>query len=219
MSNDIKNSELNSKSIMSGSRQEVLPNGDELNNQFMTLLVAQIQNQDPLNPMDGTEFVGQMAQLSQVQSTENMAKMLKSNTVQMERVQAMATVNLVGQQVMVESDEVDLGTQIQNGRLTLKHGASPLVIHLTDEFGQEHQMSLGNQSAGSVNFTIDPTKQNLKPGHYKLSAVSSSGEELIPLELAGAVNNVRIPQHGGAAQLNIAGLGNVSYNKIKQFGV
>lgn len=49
MSNDIKNSELNSKSIMSGSRQEVLPNGDELNNQFMTLLVAQIQNQDPLN--------------------------------------------------------------------------------------------------------------------------------------------------------------------------
>ncbi|WP_145510083.1 MULTISPECIES: flagellar hook assembly protein FlgD [Yersinia] len=213
-----ESSRLSKNSHSSQIAESELPKGEELNNQFMKLLVAQIQNQDPLNPMDGTEFVSQMAQLSQVQSTENMAKMLQSNTVQMERVQAMATANMVGQQVMVESDEVELGTQIQNGRLTLEHAASPLVIHLVDGLGQEHQISLGQQAAGSVNFTIDPAKHNLKPGNYKLSAVSSSGEEFIPLELAGAVNNVRIPQHGGAAQLNVAGIGNVPYHKIKQFG-
>ncbi|HEN3659070.1 TPA: flagellar hook assembly protein FlgD [Yersinia enterocolitica] len=218
MINNIKNSELNSKSGGGASRQEALPNGDELNNQFMKLLVAQIQNQDPLNPMDGTEFVSQMAQLSQVQSTENMAKILQSNTMQMEKMQAMSTANLVGQQVMVESDEVELGKKIQNGRLTLEHAASPLVIHLVDGLGQEHQISLGQQAAGSVNFTLDPAKHNLKPGNYKLSAVSSSGEEFIPLELAGTVSNVRIPQHGGAAQLNVAGIGNVPYHKVKQFG-
>lgn len=213
-----ESSRLSKNSHSSQIAESELPKGEELNNQFMKLLVAQIQNQDPLNPMDGTEFVSQMAQLSQVQSTENMAKMLQSNTVQMERVQAMATANMVGQQVMVESDEVELGTQIQNGRLTLEHAASPLVIHLVDGLGLEHQISLGQQAAGSVNFTIDPAKHNLKPGNYKLSAVSSSGEEFIPLELAGAVNNVRIPQHGGAAQLNVAGIGNVPYHKIKQFG-
>lgn len=213
-----ESSSLSKSSHRSQIAESELPKGEELNNQFMKLLVAQIQNQDPLNPMDGTEFVSQMAQLSQVQSTENMAKMLQSNTVQMERVQAMATANLVGQQVMVESDEVELGTQIQNGRLTLEHAASPLVIHLVDGLGKEHQISLGQQAAGSVNFTLDPAKHNLKPGNYKLSAVSSSGEEFIPLELAGAVNNVRIPQHGGAAQLNVAGVGNVPYHKIKQFG-
>ncbi|AIN17738.1 hypothetical protein CH54_3197 [Yersinia rochesterensis] len=213
-----ESSRLSKNSHSSQIAESELPKGEELNNQFMKLLVAQIQNQDPLNPMDGTEFVSQMAQLSQVQSTENMAKMLQSNTVQMERVQAMATANMVGQQVMVESDEVELGTQIQNGRLTLEHAASPLVIHLVDGLGQEHQISLGQQAAGSVNFTIDPAKHNLKPGNYKLSAVSSSGEEFIPLELAGAVNNVRIPQHGGAAQVNIAGIGDVPYHKIKQFG-
>ncbi|CNH04077.1 basal-body rod modification protein [Yersinia thracica] len=213
-----ESSSLSKNSHSSQIAESELPKGEELNNQFMKLLVAQIQNQDPLNPMDGTEFVSQMAQLSQVQSTENMAKMLKSNTVQMERVQAMATANLVGQQVMVESAEVELGTQIQHGRLTLEHAASPLVIHLVDGLGQEHQISLGQQAAGSVNFTLDPARHNLKPGNYKLSAVSSSGEEFIPLELAGAVNNVRIPQHGGAAQLNVAGIGNVPYHKIKQFG-
>ncbi|MDN0122246.1 flagellar hook assembly protein FlgD [Yersinia aleksiciae] len=192
--------------------------GEQLNNQFMTLLVAQIQNQDPLNPADGTEFVSQMAQLSQVQSTENMAKMLNRNTVQMERMQAMATANLVGQQVMVESDQVELGTVSQSGRLTLQHAASPLTVYLTDALGKEHQINLGERSAGNVNFTIDPAKENLKPGKYHISAVSSSGEEFIPLELAGAVSSARIPQNGGMAQLNVAGVGDVPYSKIKQFG-
>ncbi|MEQ9721901.1 flagellar hook assembly protein FlgD [Yersinia alsatica] len=192
--------------------------GDQLNNQFMTLLVAQIQNQDPLNPADGTEFVSQMAQLSQVQSTENMAKMLTRNAMQMEKMQAMATANLVGQKVMVESSVVELDKQPQSGRLTLQQAASSVAIYLTDESGLDHRIALGEQSAGNVDFTIDPAQHNLKPGKYQLSVVSSSGEEFIPLELAGAVNSVRIPPQGGAAQLNIAGIGDVSYSKIKQFG-
>ncbi|CNH45156.1 flagellar hook assembly protein FlgD [Yersinia pekkanenii] len=219
MSNDIKNSGLQVKSTSEVAPQGVLLNGEELNNQFLKLLVAQIKNQDPLNPTDGTEFVSQMAQLSQVQSTENMAKMLNSNTVQMERMQAMATANLVGQQVMVESQDVELGTQIQNGRLTLKHAASTVAVYLTDNLGQEHRLDLGAQAAGSVNFIIDPTKQKLNAGNYQLSAVSGSGEALIPLELAGAVNSVRIPQPGGEAQLSIAGMGEVPYSKVKQFGI
>jgi flagellar basal-body rod modification protein FlgD len=193
-------------------------NGEQLNNQFMTLLVAQIQNQDPLNPTDGTEFVSQMAQLSQVQSIENMAKLLSSNTVQMERMQAITTANLVGQQVMVESNNVELGTEKQQGRLTLQHAASNVMIYLTDTLGKEYPINLGEQPAGAVNFTIDPAAEKLKPGQYQISAVSSSGEELIPLELTGVVNSVRIPQHGGMAQLNIAGIGDVPYSQIKQFG-
>ncbi|EOV3685765.1 flagellar hook assembly protein FlgD [Yersinia enterocolitica] len=219
MMSAIENNALAGRNRTTSLPQEGMLNGDELNNQFMTLLVAQIQNQDPLNPTDGTEFVSQMAQLSQVQSTENMAKMLKSNTVQMERMQAMSTANLVGQQVMVESNEVALDKLIQNGRLTLQNAASTLVIYLSDELGNEHSINLGEQAAGRVDFSIDPTKANIKPGKYQISAVSSSGEELIPLELAGAVNSVRIAQNGGMAQLTIAGVGDVPYSKIKQFGV
>ncbi|AJJ09844.1 hypothetical protein CH64_1976 [Yersinia rohdei] len=212
------------KSLSGNSGNSLLPagdtiTGDQLNNQFMTLLVAQIQNQDPLNPTDGTEFVSQMAQLSQVQSTENMAKLLKSNTVQMEKMQAMATANLVGQNVMVESGTIELDNKKQSGRLTLQQAASDVVVYLTDTAGREHPINLGEQSAGSVNFTLDPSQHKLKPGKYQLSAVSSSGEDLIPVELAGAVNSVRIPSQGGAAQLNVAGIGEVPYRKIKQFGI
>lgn len=204
----------NQSSVLEGA----MPEGQQLNNQFMTLLVAQIKNQDPLNPADGTEFVSQMAQLSQVQATENMAKLLKSNTVQMAKMQTMATANLVGQQVMVESNEMTLGKDRVAGRLTLKQPAPTLLLHITDMLGQKKVIDLGKQPAGPVNFTLDPAAAKLQPGQYQLSAVSGSGEKLIPLEVAGKVNNVRISPQGGAPQLNIAGLGEVSYSQITQFG-
>ncbi len=159
-----------------------------------------------------------MAQLSQVQATENMAKLLKSNTVQMAKMQTMATANLVGQQVMVEGHEITLGKDRVAGRLTLKQPAPTLLLHITDILGQEKVIDLGKQPAGPVNFTLDPAVAKLQPGQYQLSAVSGSGEELIPLEVAGKVNNVRISPQGGAAQLNITGLGEVSYSQITQFG-
>jgi flagellar basal-body rod modification protein FlgD len=43
-------------------------------NMFLQLLVAQLRNQDPLNPADGTEFVGQLAQFQQMESTLNMGQ-------------------------------------------------------------------------------------------------------------------------------------------------
>lgn len=214
--NESRNSANNG--AQSVTPEGVVPGGTQLNNQFMTLLVAQIQNQDPLNPTDGTEFISQMAQLSQVQSTENMAKLLSHNSLQMEKMQTMATANLVGQKVMVEIDRVELDKTGVEGNLTLAHPTSTLTIYLTDEDGKEYSISLGEQPAGVVNFTLDPASARLKPGQYRLSAVSGSGEEQIPLTLAGTVNHVRIPPQGGTPKLNISGLGDVSYDQVTQFG-
>lgn len=215
----IENNTLPARNAPTAQRPEQAPNGADLKNQFMTLLVAQIKNQSPDNPMDSSALVGQLAQFSQVESSENMAKMMASNNALMEKMQMITTANLVGQQVMVASNQVELGTQSQSGRLTLQHAASDVALYLTDAQGQEHRIDLGEHAAGRVDFTLDPTQQNLKPGSYQLSAVSSSGEELIPLELAGTVNSVRIPERGGVAQLAVAGIGEVPYGQIKQFGM
>lgn len=75
-----------------------------MTNLFMKLLVAQIQNQDPLNPTDGTEYVGQLAQLTQVQSMENMTVGMQNIGVLMDNLQTLSTGNLVGQKVMVQTD-------------------------------------------------------------------------------------------------------------------
>ncbi len=192
-------------------------NGDDLNNLFMTLLVAQIQNQDPLNPTDGTEYVDQLAQMTQVQSMSNMTAMLQNTATLVDNLQLLATGNLVGQSVMVRSDKVSLEGQPVHGRLTLDHPANNVTLHIKDSAGNEKTIELGAQEQGLVDFTIDPESLGLEEGDYTLSVVTDGGAEQVPLEIAGTVNSVRIGADG-SPMLNIPGLGEVPYYNISQFG-
>jgi flagellar basal-body rod modification protein FlgD len=192
--------------------------GSDLNNLFMTLLVAQIQNQDPLNPTDGTEYVSQLAQMTQVQSMETMSKLMQNNAILMDNLQVLSTAGLVGQQVMVQTDTVEIQDQEIEGRLTLSHNAGVVTVIVKDSAGVEHKIELGEHEAGQVNFTIDPAELGLAPGSYSLSVVTDVGEEMIPVEIAGTVNNVRIPLEGGSAVVNVSGLGDVPFYQISQFG-
>jgi flagellar basal-body rod modification protein FlgD len=190
-----------------------------MTNLFMQLLVAQIQNQDPLNPTDGTEYVSQLAQLTQVQSMETMSQLMANNSVLMGNLQTLTTGNLVGQHVMVKTDTLNTdGETTLDGRITLQHPASVVTVIVKDSSGTEHKIELANQEAGQVDFTIDPQEMGLSEGKYTMSVVTDTGEENVPLEIGGKVTNVRIPLDGSPTVLNIAGLGEVAYNNISQFG-
>jgi flagellar basal-body rod modification protein FlgD len=190
-----------------------------MNNLFMQLLVAQIQNQDPLNPTDGTEYVSQLAQLTQVQSMETMSKLMANNAVLMDNLQTLTTGNLVGQKVMVQTDTVETdGSTSIDGRLTLDHAANTVTVIVKDESGNETKIELGKQEKGTVDFNIDPDALGLKEGKYTLSVVTDTEETKVPVEVGGVVNNVRIPLDGSPTLLNITGIGEVAYNNITQFG-
>ena len=190
-----------------------------MNTLFMQLLVAQIQNQDPLNPTDGTEYVSQLAQLTQVQSMETMSQLMANSSVLMDNLQTLTTGNLVGQPVMVQSSAINSdGKTVINGRLTLEHASNVTTVIVKDAAGTEHKIELAKQAAGQVDFTIDPQALGLSEGKYTLSVVTDTGEENVPVEVGGIVSNVRIPLDGSATQLNITGIGEVAYNTITQFG-
>lgn len=203
------------------STQAVASNGEAggLNNLFMQLLVAQIQNQDPLNPTDGTEYVSQLAQLTQVQSMETMSQLMANNAVLMDNLQTLSTGNLVGQHVMVQTDTVESdGETVLKGRLTLEHPANVVTVIVKDSAGTEHKIELAKQEAGQVDFSLDPKALGLGEGKCTISVVTDSGEEKVPVEVGGTVSSVRIPLDGSATKLNITGLGEVAYNTITQFG-
>ncbi|MGF1774400.1 flagellar hook assembly protein FlgD [Vibrio maritimus] len=189
-----------------------------LQNEFITLMVAQIQNQDPLNPLDGTEYVSQLAQFSQVQSTENMSTLMQNSMVLLDNMQVLSTASLVGQTVYVSSNEVELADGAQKGRIELAHSSSQVNVVVEDEFGQKTKVPLGAHPAGDVDFTINPEELGLKPGKYSISVEVQDGQAQPNLLLAGEVQQVRIPSTGGAAMVNVAGVGNVPFYEISQFG-
>ncbi|MEL6116998.1 flagellar hook assembly protein FlgD [Photobacterium sp. SP02] len=191
---------------------------DALQNEFLTLMVAQIQNQDPLNPLDGTEYVGQLAQFSQVQSTENMSKMMQNSMVLMDNMQVLATAGLVGQTVYVSTNEMTLGEGTQSGKIELAHASNQVNLLLEDDYGRVTKVPLGAHGAGDVDFTIDPEALELPEGNYTVSVEVQSGQTEPKVLLAGQVEQVRVPSNGGSALVNVAGVGSVPFYQISQFG-
>ncbi|PWI33003.1 flagellar basal body rod modification protein [Vibrio albus] len=189
-----------------------------LKNEFLTLMVAQIQNQDPLNPMEGAEYVSQLAQFSQVESTENMASLMQNNLVLMDNMQVLTTAGLVGQTVYVNGNQVELTGQEQQGKLVLENASNTVNLLLQDQYGQVTKVPLGPKAAGEVDFTINPNELELAPGQYTIAAQLQEDMPEAEVLLAGEVAQVSVPSNGGAALVNVAGVGSVPFYQISQFG-
>lgn len=215
------NSTSNSQNGNVADTNNVVSNdtSSSMDTMFMQLLVAQIQNQDPLNPTDGTEYVNQLAQLTQVQSMESMSQIMANNMVLMDNIQTLSTSSLVDQKVMVQTTALESdGSTIVDGRLTLDHASNVVNVILKDEAGTEYKIPLGNQEQGQVDFAIDPAELGMPAGKYTVAVVTDSSDNNTDVELGGNVDNVRIPLDGSTTVLNIAGIGEVPYNHISQIG-
>src|SRR6516225_6697325 len=113
---------------------------------FTKLLVAQIKNQDPLEPTDPSQFVNQLTQLSQTESLQSLASQATSNAALLQSMQALALGAQVGSSVSVATDHVSLdGASKVAGHFTLSSAASQATLVLTDIAGQEHKFDLGRQ--------------------------------------------------------------------------
>lgn len=189
-----------------------------MSDMFLTLLVAQIQNQDPTNPTDSADYINQLSMMSQMESMQTLTDTMTGVYYMGENLQMMAMASLVGQQVYVSSNQVQLSDTPLSGRLQLAHPAENVTLHVKDSSGNTVTLPLGKQAQGDVPFTLDPQALGLSEGEYTLSVVTDTGETAVPVEIAGTVNSVRFDASTGAPLLSIPGLGEVAYNTLRQFG-
>lgn len=189
-------------------------NGGQMQNTFIQLMVAQIKNQDPTKPVDSSEFLSQFATMSQVQSMEKMALLTENNMVLLENLQYLSASTLVGQNVKVSVDQLDLQDKVVQGEVELEHSATDLVVVLTDANGVKTEIPLPPSEPGRVGFEIDPAALGLKPGKYDIEVKSSSGESL-DVQVKGKVKSVRLG--GDGPVLSIDGVGDVPFYKITEF--
>lgn len=193
---------------------------------FLTLFVAEIENQDPTDPTDPTAYIDQLASIAQVAMMEEMSVEANTNAVLMSNIQVMALGNMVGDDIMVQTTSLDIednSKEIQ-GRVTLDDSCTDVDLHFTDEAGDDYTVSLipeGGTSVGpgQVDFDINPADYGIPPGDYSVSVVTNTGEEEVPIEVTGTVEDVRIPLDGSTPVLNVDGVGEVPFTMITQFGV
>src|SRR5690606_18190349 len=110
---------------------------------FLTLLVTQLQNQDPRNPMDTAQVTSQIAQLSTVNGINQLNNTLLALSGQMDVSQSMQAASLIGKDVLVPGSKISLGSTGAGGAkvatpfgMDLISNAAKVVITITDNSGK-----------------------------------------------------------------------------------
>ena len=213
--NSALDSSLAGNSIEQVKRAVNVSDATTMENNFISLMVAQIKYQDPTKPVDSTEFLNQFSAMSQVKSMENMAGLAQNNLVLMDNLQTLTASGLVGQQVSVAVDTLQLDGAPVSGEFKLEHASTRTALVLTDSNGVKTTVELGARSPGQVPFDIDPQRLGLPAGQYSVAIESDNGE-YPQVEVAGRVDNVRVSAEGPVLQ--VQGVGSVPFYNILEFG-
>ena len=194
-------------------------------NEFLNLLVAQLNNQDPLSPQSNGEFVAQLAQFSQVEGIDKLNTSMESMLSGYQSSQALQASSLVGRKVIVPTDKAVVDTsETFKASLSLPVSSSNVYVNVYDSAGATvNRINLGQQAAGSVSFMWDgkdASGQLMPPGTYKFEAQASYGTETKGLytSLPANVDSVSLGQNGGELMLNLAGIGSIGLSKVQVIG-
>jgi flagellar basal-body rod modification protein FlgD len=189
-----------------------------IQNQFLTMLTAQLQNQDPTNPMDNAQITSQMAQLSTVDGVNQLNTTLTALTSSM---QTSSAASLIGHGVLVSGSSLNLSSSQAVGGVTLTNPADSLQVTIKDSTGKTVQtLNLGAQkAAGVVPFTWDGSTvagATAPDGSYTFTAQAvSSGVTSSPATLAYGTVNAVTPGAAGAT-VNVGNLGGFALSAIQQ---
>lgn len=188
---------------------------------FLKLLVTQMQNQDPLNPMDNAQVTSQMAQINTVTGLDklnNTVKEVSSNFGQMQLLQA---ANLVGHQVMIEGNQLNLDTKGKAvGAYDLDANARTVTIEVMNASGSVvDTIKPGTLAAGRHDFEWTPPDGVSKNQAFTFKVNATTGNTKIGttnlmLDQVDAVSNTST----GAVNLELRHSGTMAYSKVKAVG-
>ena len=189
--------------------------------EFLRLMTAQLQHQDPTKPLSNSEFLGQIAQFSTVSGIQELQGSFGQLSSALQSNQILQASSLVGRSVLVPSE---LGVLPNGGSLTgavdLAASTSGLTVGIFDSKGVlVRTLGQGPQAAGQVRFSWDGSTDNgqqAAPGNYfiKAEAIVEGKSQAVDTYVNAKVESVSVGNNG--LSLNLGSLGPVELSKIKQ---
>ena len=191
--------------------------------QCLSLMVAQLRNQDPFKPMESGEFLGQIAQFGTVSGINDLQASFDTFAGSMQSSQVLQGSSLVGRSVLVP---VNIGS-LQNGApikgaLDLPSSATDVAVSIYDMSGQLiRRMDLGTHPAGPLPFSWDGTSGAGAPvpeGLYEIraEAIAADGTLALQTQIEARVDSVTVGGSGDGLVLNLDGLGSFNFNEVTQ---
>ena len=189
---------------------------------FLKLLVTQMQNQDPLNPMDNAQVTTQLAQLNTVTGIEQLNKTLGQMAASSAAQQSLQAAMLVGRDVLVAGTNMSFSGQPVTFGVDVPKAVDGMTITISDSKGNVvESFQAGAQPQGATTFQwdgLDSAGKLLPSGNYAISASAyAGGAAVTPTSLVSAKVQSVGSAADGSIQLQLSGMGNHGIADIKRF--
>lgn len=187
---------------------------------FLKLMTTQLQNQDPLKPMENGDFLAQMAQFSTVAGIEEMNQSITGMADTFQSQQITQAASVIGKRVLVDGDAAQLEQGHLEGAVQLDSAATYLQISIRSDSGElVKTLDLGKSMAGLREFSWDGITDDggaAPPGTYFITAqAGGNGAIRQPSTMTyGQVESVQVKE--GLVTVNLAGRDNVNFNNVKR---
>jgi flagellar basal-body rod modification protein FlgD len=189
--------------------------GAEMQDRFLKLLVAQLNNQDPMNPMDNAQMTSQMAQINTVTGIQKMQQSIDLMTGQMQASQSLQGLQMINREVLVSGDRLSVpASGVSRGAFELATSADRVQLEVFNAAGQKMgNKDLGPMNAGRQDFAIN-SGDFPQGNHFKIKA-TQLGQTVQATTLAFdkviAANNSAT----GSLLFKLQNNGDVAYSQIK----
>ncbi|OYD53384.1 flagellar biosynthesis protein FlgD [Thauera propionica] len=217
----VSNNQTANSVLASLARSEPVQKAEEdMQGRFLKLLTTQLQNQDPMNPMENAEMTSQLAQMSTVDGIERLNKMVQSFFDSQASAEGLNAAALLGRGVLVEGSRLALTEAGAVGGFEIDTPADSVTLSVRDSSGLVvKQMVFNDVDAGSHNFVWDGTAEDgsrAADGIYSLSLSARLGEEAVggrTLQFGPVTSIVR---GASGTDLQVGDLGVFKVDDIKQ---
>jgi len=159
-----------------------------MQDRFLKLLVAQLNNQDPMNPLDNAQMTTQMAQINTVTGLQTLNLTMQGIAEQISAMQALQGMTMIGRSVLCEGDKLAMEEGRGKGAFILPGAASDVTVEIVTAGGKIlDTLKLGAQGQGQHSFTwdADKTTADVSNVHFRVVADGSEGRmTAVPLMYA-----------------------------------
>ncbi len=189
-------------------------------NQFLKLLVTQMQNQDPMNPMDNAQITSQLAQLSTVQGITDLNTTVSGLVSQLQSSQMMQSASLIGQNVLAQGSVLNLGSAGAAGGVNLASAADQVSVNVLNSAGKViRSLSLGSQPAGLAQFTWDGKDASGSAqavGNFNFQVAATAAGTAVTATPYALAQVQSVSSGSSGLNVQLSNLGTVGMNQIIQ---
>jgi flagellar basal-body rod modification protein FlgD len=182
---------------------------------FLKLLVAQLNNQDPMNPMDNAQMTSQMAQINTVTGIQQVNETLKGLATQFSSLQVLQGTSMVGHGVLIESNTMARINGVSSGAIDLAGPTDAVKVDILSPGGQVlDSFNLGALGAGRHPFSWDASAyQGTGEPSYRVTA--TQGGKPVSTTALARDTVVSVGSENGAMTVQLLGRGSVAYGDVK----